>query len=144
MCTVKRPSLVAKNGKNLCLGRKKVWVKISNFCQTCSRYLVFTSKHHEGFTNWPSSYSFGWNSVDIGPKRNVLGELKEALDERQPGVKFGVYYSLFEWFHPLYLHDKANNFTTRWLGDPPFSLSLVCKYCFGFLCYFYLQRICFE
>jgi len=51
--------------------------------------------------------------MDIGPKRNVLGELKAALDERQPGVKFGVYYSLFEWFHPLYLHDKANNFTTR-------------------------------
>ena len=59
------------------------------------------------------SYSFGWNSVDVGPKRDVLGELKQALDERQPDVKFGLYYSLFEWFHPLYLRDKANNLTTR-------------------------------
>ncbi len=30
-----------------------------------------------------------------------------------PDVKFGIYYSLFEWFNPLYLKDKANNFTTR-------------------------------
>ena len=80
------------------------------------RYLVFTSKHHEGFTNWPSSFTFGWNSVDIGPKRDVLGELKSALNTRHPDVKFGVYYSLFEWFHPLYLQDKANNFTTRFLS----------------------------
>ena len=51
--------------------------------------------------------------MDIGPKRDVLGELKEALTRRQPDVKFGVYYSLFEWFHPLYLKDKANNYKTR-------------------------------
>ena len=41
------------------------------------------------------------------------GELKAAIESRQPDVKFGLYYSLFEWFHPLYLQDKANNFTTR-------------------------------
>lgn len=77
------------------------------------RYLVFTSKHHEGFCNWPSKYSFGWNAVDVGPKRNVLQELKTALHKGQPDFHFGLYYSLFEFFNPIYLSDKSNNFTTR-------------------------------
>lgn len=38
------------------------------------RYIVFISKHHDGFTNWPSKYSFNWNSMDVGPKRDLLGE----------------------------------------------------------------------
>lgn len=28
-------------------------------------------------------------------------------------MKFGLYHSLYEWFNPLYLHDKANNFQTQ-------------------------------
>ena len=51
--------------------------------------------------------------MDIGPKRNVLGELKEAFDKFHPNVKFGLYYSLYEWYHPQYLKDKASNFSTR-------------------------------
>lgn len=37
------------------------------------RYIVLTSKHHEGFTNWPSSVSFNWNSMEVGPKRDLVG-----------------------------------------------------------------------
>ena len=37
------------------------------------RYTVFISKHHGGFTNWPSKVSFNWNSMDVGPKRDLLG-----------------------------------------------------------------------
>lgn len=75
---------------------------------------MFTSKHHDGFCNWPSTYSYGWNSADVGPRRDVLKELSGALRDRHPDVRFGVYYSLFEWFNPIYLKDKAANFTTRW------------------------------
>ncbi|CAB4054173.1 FUCA [Lepeophtheirus salmonis] len=50
--------------------------------------------------------------VDIGPKRDVVGELKEAFN-RVGGVHFGLYYSLFEWFNPLFLADKASNFSSR-------------------------------
>ena len=38
-----------------------------------SRYVVLTSKHHEGYTMWPSKYSFSWNSMEVGPKRDLVG-----------------------------------------------------------------------
>jgi alpha-L-fucosidase len=38
-----------------------------------AKYVVLTSKHHEGFSNWPSEYSFNWNSVDVGPNRDLVG-----------------------------------------------------------------------
>merc|ERR1719481_96164 len=80
-----------------------------------AKYFVLTSKHHDGFSLWPSKYNFGWNSVDIGPKRDIIGELAAAIRSLPPSnpVVFGLYHSLFEWYHPLYLADKANNFTTR-------------------------------
>ena len=45
-----------------------------------------------------------------GPKRDLVGELTAAV--RGAGLHMGLYHSIFEWFHPLYLQDKANNFTT--------------------------------
>ena len=89
---------------------------IELFCLIHSRYLVFTSKHHDGFTNWPSSYTYGWNSMDIGPKKDVLKELKTAFTERHPDLHFGLYYSLFEWYNPIYLKDKNNNYATRFVS----------------------------
>ena len=40
------------------------------------------------------------------PPRDVVGELAEAI-RAQGGVRFGLYHSLFEWYHPLYLQDKV-------------------------------------
>ena len=77
-----------------------------------AKYFVFTTKHHDGFANWPSSRNFGWNARDTGPKRDIVGELEAAfkLDGR---VRFGLYHSMFEWFNPMYDYDEANNFTSR-------------------------------
>nr|XP_022920961.1 alpha-L-fucosidase-like [Onthophagus taurus]XP_022920962.1 alpha-L-fucosidase-like [Onthophagus taurus] len=85
------------------------WAEL--FAQSGAKYVVLTSKHHEGFTMWPSSYSFGWNAMDIGPHRDLLGELATAI--RNVGLRFGTYYSLYEWFNPRYLADKKKNFTTQ-------------------------------
>lgn len=51
-------------------------------CFSPLRYVVLTTKHHEGFTNWGSPVSWNWNSVDTGPHRDLVGELGEALRER--------------------------------------------------------------
>ena len=42
----------------------------------------------------------------------VIGELAKAI-RNNTGIRFGLYYSLFDFFHPLYLEDRANNFTTQ-------------------------------
>jgi alpha-L-fucosidase len=47
------------------------WAEIFN--ASGAKYVVLTSKHHEGYTLWPSKYSFNWNAMDVGPKRDLLG-----------------------------------------------------------------------
>jgi alpha-L-fucosidase len=56
--------------------------------------------------------------MDIGPKRDLLGDLAKEIKEvvspqTNLPLKFGVYHSLFEWYNPMYISDKANNFTTQ-------------------------------
>jgi alpha-L-fucosidase len=79
------------------------------FLRSGAKYVVLTSKHHEGFALWPSkeaSATWGrpWNSVEIGPKRDLLGDLTKSV--RAKGLKAGFYYSLYEWYNPLWLTDK--------------------------------------
>ena len=79
------------------------------FARSGARYVVLTSKHHEGFALWPSieaSASWGrpWNAAEVGPHRDVLGDLTAAV--RAHGLKMGYYYSLYEWYNPLWLSDK--------------------------------------
>ncbi|XP_026290795.1 alpha-L-fucosidase [Frankliniella occidentalis] len=88
----------------------KQWAKILN--KSGAKYVVLTSKHHEGFTLWPSKYSYSWNAKDVGAHRDLVGELAAAL-RSNTNITFGLYHSLYEWFHPLWLADKKNNFTTQ-------------------------------
>lgn len=79
------------------------------FERSGAKYVVLTSKHHEGFALWPSreaSATWGrpWNSVDTGPHRDLLGDLSTAVRAR--GLRMGFYYSLYEWYNPLWLTDK--------------------------------------
>ncbi|CAN7997171.1 unnamed protein product [Ixodes pacificus] len=83
------------------------------FYKSGARYVVLTSKHHEGYTLWPSSVSWNWNAGDVGPKRDLVGDLATAIRKKGGGVHFGLYHSLYEWFNPLYLADKAARWTTN-------------------------------
>lgn len=73
------------------------------FKESGAKYVVLTSKHHEGFTLWPSAQSWNWNAVDVGPHRDLAGDLIKAV--KAEGIRMGYYYSLYEWFNPLYRAD---------------------------------------
>lgn len=79
------------------------WAEV--FKQAGAKYIVLTSKHHEGFTLWPWKQSWNWNSMDVGPHRDLAGDLTRAIKDK--GLHMGFYYSLYEWFNPLYKDDLA-------------------------------------
>jgi alpha-L-fucosidase len=83
------------------------WAEV--FEKSGAKYVVLTSKHHDGYALWPSehaSLTWGrpWNSVAVGPQRDLMGDLAKATRER--GLRFGFYYSLYEWYNPLWLKDR--------------------------------------
>ncbi len=102
------------------------WAQL--FEKSGAKYVVLTSKHHDGYCLWPSAeanktWGFQWNSSDRGPRRDLLGDLFKAL--RKTSVKPGMYYSLYEWFNPLWKANKqryANEHAT------PQMRELISKY----------------
>ena len=63
------------------------------------KYIVITSKHHDGFALFPSDVT-DWDIEDATPyKKDLIGPLAEAARERD--LKFGLYYSQAQdWTHP--------------------------------------------
>ncbi|MNJ98266.1 Alpha-L-fucosidase [compost metagenome] len=82
------------------------WAEL--FVKSGAKYVVLTSKHHDGFCLWPSAESNKWNSVDVGPRRDIAGDLTEAVKAK--GLKMGFYYSLLEWSNPLYKPQTVDNY----------------------------------
>ncbi|MNK18049.1 Alpha-L-fucosidase [compost metagenome] len=74
------------------------WAEL--FKKSGAKYVVLTSKHHDGFCLWPSAESYKWNSSDIGAHRDIAGDLTQAVKNK--GLHMGFYYSLLEWSNPLY------------------------------------------
>ncbi len=90
------------------LWKPREWAQL--FKRAGARYVVLVSKHHDGFALWPNEHAskirgYPWNSVETGPKRDLCGDLTEAV--RAEGLKMGFYFSLMEWDNPLYDTDKA-------------------------------------
>jgi alpha-L-fucosidase len=71
------------------------WAKIAR--RNGMRYMVLTTKHHEGFCLWDSK-ACDFNAVRSGAKRDLLAEYVQAV--RAEGLKVGFYYSLGDWRHP--------------------------------------------
>lgn len=71
------------------------WVRIAKAAGM--KYIVFTSKHHDGFCMWDTKYT-DFNIMNSPFKRDVMKELSEAC--RKEGIALGFYYSTCDWHHP--------------------------------------------
>lgn len=84
------------------------WAQL--FEESGAKYIVLTSKHHDGFALWPSkeatkTWGIPWNSMETGPYRDLLGDLFKAV--RKTSVRAGMYFSLYEWYNPLWRFDQS-------------------------------------
>jgi alpha-L-fucosidase len=74
------------------------WVRLAK--QAGYRYIVITSKHHEGFCLFDSTLT-EWDVMSTPYQRDIIKALADAC--RRHGMRFGVYYSIMDWHHPDYL-----------------------------------------
>jgi alpha-L-fucosidase len=90
----------------------KAWVAIAK--QAGMKYMVLTTKHHEGFSMFKSQLT-PYNIVDATPfKRDVTKELSDAC--RNSGMRFGCYYSIDrDWYRP----QGSNNYQQNNSWDFP-------------------------
>lgn len=81
------------------------WVGIAKHAGM--KYLVITSKHHDGFAMWPTSVRPGWSIGATPFHRDPLKEL--AAECRKQGIVFCLYYSIMDWRNPNYAPRRAWN-----------------------------------
>lgn len=73
----------------------KAWAKTAK--QMGVKYMMITTKHHEGFCLWDSKYT----DFDVAAspyKKDILKQLVEAYNAE--GIDVGFYYSVLDWHHP--------------------------------------------
>ena len=87
----------------------KAWAKMAK--EAGMKYVVITSKHHEGFCLWDSKYT-DYKATNTPIKKDLLKEYVEAF--RAEGLKVGFYYSLLDWHHPDFTIDRCH---PQRLGD---------------------------
>jgi len=73
----------------------KSWANL--FKESGAKYVIPVAEHHDGFAMYNCSYS-KWNAVNMGPKRDVIGDLAQAV--REVELKFGFSYHRAEnWWY---------------------------------------------
>ncbi|MEK7677446.1 MAG: alpha-L-fucosidase [Verrucomicrobiota bacterium] len=92
------------------------WVTLAR--QTGSRYIVLTSKHHEGFALFNTKLS-DYNAVKTAAKRDLVGDLIIAC--RKQNIHPCFYFSFMDWHHPDYVgelpfHKKSNPNHDKFIG----------------------------
>jgi alpha-L-fucosidase len=73
------------------------------------KYLVFTSRHHDGFSEFDTQADdYKITSPDSPFRRDVVKELAAAC--HRAGLRFGLYYSQPNWHHPDAFTDRHANY----------------------------------
>lgn len=78
----------------------KVLAKIAK--KSGIKYIVFTTKHHDGFAMWDSKYT-DYKVTNTPYKKDILKEVIDAFKEEE--IKIGLYYSLIDWNHKEFTID---------------------------------------
>lgn len=81
---------------------------IDLYVKAGAKYFVSMGVHHDNYDMWNSRYQPRWNSMSVGPKRDIVGEWRVAARKR--GLRFGVSEHLsnsFDWFAPAHLSDTT-------------------------------------
>jgi alpha-L-fucosidase len=73
----------------------KAWARLAKAAGM--KYMVLTTKHHEGFCLWDSKLT-NYTSMKTAAKRDLVLEFADAC--RAEGLKVGFYFSLLDWHHP--------------------------------------------
>jgi len=92
------------------------WAKMA--ADAGMKYLVITSKHHDGFCLFDSKQS-DWDVMNTPHGRDVLKELSAACARH--GVKFCTYHSIMDWHHPDYLPRRPWEAKDRPAGGADFA-----------------------
>lgn len=69
------------------------------------KYVVLTTKHHEGFCLWDSALT-DYKATNTPAGRDLIGPYVDAL--RAEGLKVGLYHSLLDWHHPDFTVDGVH------------------------------------
>ncbi|MBQ6062585.1 MAG: alpha-L-fucosidase [Prevotella sp.] len=80
---------------------------VSLYKEVGARYFVCMANHHDNFDNYNSRYQ-PWNSVNMGPRRDIVGEFEKAA--RHNGLRFGVSNHsahAWHWFQTAYGYDAT-------------------------------------
>lgn len=68
-----------------------------------ARYVIFTTKHHDGFALWPTKYS-AYNITKTPYKKDIVKQIVDAYDAE--GIDVFLYFSILEWNNPDYLYKE--------------------------------------
>lgn len=88
------------------------WAKLAR--EAGCRYVVFTTKHHDGFCLFNSQYTTHDAYDLVG--RDLCKEIVDAVHNE--GLKVGFYHSVIDWHHPQYDYAKANQLPHPLHGKP--------------------------
>lgn len=88
--------------------RPKEWVALAQ--EAGMKYMVFTTKHHDGFCLFDSSVSNFTSAKTIG--RDFVAEFVDAC--RKADMRIGFYYSLPDWRRPVFFEEPKKDHD-RWL-----------------------------
>ena len=88
----------------------KEWVRV--FKDAGAKYVTVTSRHHDGFSLWPTKADDGYNIAETPFRRDILGEIAKACGEA--GLQLNFYYSLMDWHRKDY---PAGSAAKKVFGD---------------------------